>query len=89
MKPREVVAVCFCGPAKSTGLGIPLLYSMWAAVDLTHKAKASIPVLLYTTEQVVVAHFLVHWLRRWIERKEALKESSSDSTESGIFVEEV
>lgn len=65
MSPEETIAVCFCGPAKSTALGIPLLYAMWAPVDLFTKAKTSVPVLLYTTEQICVAHFFVLVFRRW------------------------
>ncbi|EAW14549.1 uncharacterized protein ACLA_075890 [Aspergillus clavatus NRRL 1] len=65
ISPEETIAVCFCGPAKSTALGIPLLYAMWAPVDLYTKARTSVPVLLYTTEQICIAHFFVHALRRW------------------------
>ncbi|RHZ63088.1 uncharacterized protein CDV56_109112 [Aspergillus thermomutatus] len=65
ISPEETIAVCFCGPAKSTALGIPLLYAMWAPVDLYTKAKTSVPVLLYTTEQICIAHFFVHALQRW------------------------
>ncbi|KAF7117984.1 hypothetical protein CNMCM5793_007353 [Aspergillus hiratsukae] len=65
ISPEETIAVCFCGPAKSTSLGIPLLYAMWAPVDLYTKARTSVPVLLYTTEQICVAHFFVYALKRW------------------------
>ncbi|KAA8648142.1 uncharacterized protein ATNIH1004_004025 [Aspergillus tanneri] len=65
ISPEETIAVCFCGPAKSTALGIPLLYAMWTQVDLFTKAKTSVPVLLYTTEQICVAHFFVHVFLRW------------------------
>lgn len=68
MPPEETIAVCFCGPAKSTALGIPLLYAMWAPVDLFTKAKTSVPVLLYTTEQICVAHFFVQLFRKWHAR---------------------
>ena len=68
MSPEETIAVCFCGPAKSTALGIPLLYAMWAPVDLFTKAKTAVPVLLYTTEQICVAHFFVQLFRRWLAR---------------------
>jgi len=68
MPPEETIAVCFCGPAKSTALGIPLLYAMWAPIDLYTKAKTSVPVLLYTTEQICVAHFFVQLFRRWHAR---------------------
>ncbi|RAL14821.1 uncharacterized protein BO97DRAFT_464151 [Aspergillus homomorphus CBS 101889] len=67
---KETIAVCFCGPAKSTALGIPLLYAMWGPLELYLKAKTSVPVLLFTTEQICVAHFFVHFFRAWRARVE-------------------
>lgn len=84
MSPEETIAVCFCGPAKSTALGIPLLYAMWQPVDLFLKAKTSVPVLLYTTEQICVAHFFVQLFRWWHARivdKEDLDGSTRDDVE--------
>lgn len=84
MSPEETIAVCFCGPAKSTALGIPLLYAMWQPVDLFLKAKTSVPVLLYTTEQICVAHFFVQLFRWWharIVEKEDLDGSTRDDVE--------
>ncbi|KAL4892322.1 putative sodium bile acid cotransporter [Aspergillus ambiguus] len=68
LAPPETIAVCFCAPAKSTSLGIPLLYAMWAPLELFIKAKTSVPVLLYTTEQICVAHVFVQVFRRWSAR---------------------
>ena len=87
MSPEETIAVCFCGPAKSTALGIPLLYAMWQPVDLFLKAKTSVPVLLYTTEQICVAHFFVQLFRWWHARiieKEDLDNSTGDDVEVGM-----
>ncbi|KAL4769006.1 putative sodium bile acid cotransporter [Aspergillus nidulans var. acristatus] len=78
MSVEETIAVCFCGPAKSTALGIPLLYAMWTPVDLYIKAKTSVPVLLYTTEQLFVAHFFVHAFRWWKRRIGGRRECEED-----------
>lgn len=64
----ETVAICFCGPAKTTALGIPLLNAMWITVDLLPRSTASIPVLMFTTEQIFVAHFMVYVFRHWLAR---------------------
>lgn len=83
--PEEAIAVCFCGPAKSTALGIPLLYAMWTPVDLFLKAKTSVPVLLYTTEQLFVAHFFVHAFQWWKQRLERSRPSEcEEATEDGV-----
>ncbi|PYI18130.1 hypothetical protein BO99DRAFT_423508 [Aspergillus violaceofuscus CBS 115571] len=73
MDPKEAIAVCFCAPAKSNALGIPLLYAMWGSLELYLKAKTSVPVLLFTTEQICVAHFFVHWFRKWRVRVEGVQ----------------
>lgn len=52
MSKPQTVAVCFCGAAKTTSLGIPLVTSMWNAADDLTRAYIQIPVLLYTIEQV-------------------------------------
>lgn len=52
MGRRQTVAVCFCGAAKTTSLGIPLVTAMWKDADDLTRAFIQIPVLLYTIEQV-------------------------------------
>ena len=52
MSREQTVAVCFCGAAKTTSLGIPLVSAMWASADDLTRAYIQIPVLLYTVEQV-------------------------------------
>jgi sodium/bile acid cotransporter 7 len=68
--PTEAIAVCFCGPAKTTALGIPLLYAMWTNMDLFTKAKTSVPVLLFNVEQIFCAHFMVFLFRWWVRNLE-------------------
>lgn len=86
MSPEETIAVCFCGPAKSTALGIPLLYAMWAPADLLTKAKTSVPVLLYTTEQICVAHFFVQLFRRWHARVAEKLDVEHRAPEDGVDI---
>ncbi|PGH02483.1 solute carrier family 10 (sodium/bile acid cotransporter), member 7 [Blastomyces parvus] len=69
--PLETIAICFCGPAKTTSLGIPMLYAMYPTIDLRLVAKLTVPVILYTTEQIFCAHFMVYLFKKWGERKQA------------------
>jgi solute carrier family 10 (sodium/bile acid cotransporter), member 7 len=52
MSKVQTVAVCFCGAAKTTSLGIPLVAAMWTEADDLTRSFVQIPVLLYTIEQV-------------------------------------
>ncbi|KAI1426212.1 sodium bile acid symporter [Xylaria sp. FL1777] len=67
--PRElVVAVCFCGAAKTTGVGIPLAAALWSKQDNFTISSIQVPVLLYTVEQVFVAQFLTIFFKWWLQR---------------------
>ncbi|RYC63407.1 hypothetical protein CHU98_g2818 [Xylaria longipes] len=74
--PRElVIAVCFCGAAKTTSLGIPLAAAMWSKLDNFTISSIQVPVLLYTVEQVFIAQFLTIFFKRWLQRS---KEQATD-----------
>lgn len=77
MPVGETIAICFCGPAKTTGLGIPLLYSMYSKNDMFDNARMSVPVILYTTQQIFAAHFMVHLFHWWGEKTKKIEEKNS------------
>ncbi|KAI1490845.1 putative sodium bile acid cotransporter [Biscogniauxia mediterranea] len=68
MEGIQVVAICFCGAAKTTSVGIPLVSAMWSQLDNFTVASIQVPVLLYTVEQVFVAQFFTLFFKWWLER---------------------
>ncbi|KAF3903028.1 hypothetical protein AA313_de0200976 [Arthrobotrys entomopaga] len=58
------ISICFCAPAKTTGLGLPMVTAMWMKFPDDTKAKIQIAVVLYTIEQIFIAQALVWWFRR-------------------------
>jgi len=85
MAPELVIAICFCGAAKTTSIGIPLTAAMWSKQDNFIIASIQVPVLLYTVEQVFIAQFLTIFFKWWLQRvnKETADEEAS-SNASGI-----
>jgi sodium/bile acid cotransporter 7 len=84
--PRElVIAVCFCGAAKTTSIGIPLAAAMWSKLDNFTISSIQVPVLLYTVEQVFVAQFLAIFFKWWLQRsrKAPSDEGSLATDETG------
>jgi solute carrier family 10 (sodium/bile acid cotransporter), member 7 len=81
MSKEQTVAVCFCGAAKTTSVGIPLVAAMWHSKDTHTQALLDIPVLLYTMEQVFLAQILVYVFRWYLRRGEPHKESMADMEE--------
>ncbi|KAF5696721.1 hypothetical protein FGLOB1_13296 [Fusarium globosum] len=86
MSKEQTVAVCFCGAAKTTSLGIPLASSMWARADDLTRAYIQIPVLLYTIEQVFMAQGLVYVFRYYMRRGN--KERGTGEVEQGTSQEQ-
>ncbi|KAM5351391.1 hypothetical protein ACJ41O_004114 [Fusarium nematophilum] len=80
MSKEQTIAVCFCGAAKTTSLGIPLVSAMWARADDLTRAYIQIPVLLYTIEQVFMAQMLVY-VFRWYMRRGREKHEEDDEAE--------
>ncbi|TLS24450.1 hypothetical protein PpBr36_08772 [Pyricularia pennisetigena] len=76
MSKEQTIAVCFCGAAKTTSLGIPLVTAMWSQSDNLRRAFVQIPVLLYTIEQVFIAQLLVYFFKRYMKRGQ--KDSGTD-----------
>ncbi|RWA07897.1 hypothetical protein EKO27_g7204 [Xylaria grammica] len=68
MSRELVIAVCFCGAAKTTSVGIPLAAAMWSKLDNYTISSIQVPVLLYTVEQVFVAQFLSMFFKWWLQR---------------------
>lgn len=79
MSKEQTIAVCFCGAAKTTSLGIPLVSAMWARSDDLTRAYIQIPVLLYTIEQVFMAQILVYFFKWYLKR--GRRESEKDECE--------
>ncbi|RKL41038.1 hypothetical protein BFJ72_g5933 [Fusarium proliferatum] len=86
MSKEQTVAVCFCGAAKTTSLGIPLASSMWARADDLTRSYIQIPVLLYTIEQVFMAQGLVYVFRYYMRRGN--KERGTGEVEQGTSQEQ-
>jgi sodium/bile acid cotransporter 7 len=79
---EETIAVCFCGAAKTTSVGIPLVTAMWAESDDLTRAYIQIPVLLYTIEQVFVAQLVVYFFKWYLRRVASKDEEAQDEGES-------
>jgi len=76
---EETIAICFCGAAKTTGLGIPLVTILWRNYGENIISIIQIPVVLYTTEQIFIAQALVWYFRR--QNKKRLKQIEKNSTD--------
>lgn len=87
--PRDqTVAVCFCGAAKTTSLGIPLIAAMWSQMDDFTISAIQVPVLLYTVEQVFVAQFFTIVFKNWLDKERKATSDVETANEVGASVAE-
>lgn len=75
---QEAVSVCFCVPAKTQALGIPLIAAMWKTSDDQTRALIEIPVVLYTAEQILVGQVFVYVFKRWLARGKEGRDSEKE-----------
>ncbi|CDK24780.1 unnamed protein product [Kuraishia capsulata CBS 1993] len=71
---KDTVAVMLCGPAKTASLGVSLVTAQYGSQN-PNLGKLLIPLVLYQSEQVLMAGLLVFFMKRWIENDPDLVES--------------
>ncbi|RMY80284.1 hypothetical protein D0862_12806 [Hortaea werneckii] len=75
---KDVVAVCYCVPAKGPAMGVPLATTIFAGIEPVLESKILIPIVIYQGLQVALGTILVPIFRKWIERDEARKKTQAD-----------
>lgn len=85
--PPDAVALLFVCPAKTAALGIALTTSQYGD-DFANLGKLLAALVLYQTEQVLVANFLVVPARKWVERCVKEQDQKQDDDEESGGVEE-
>lgn len=73
---KDVVAVCYCVPAKGPALGVPLSTTIFAGMDPVLQSKIQIPIVIYQGLQIACGSALIAIFRRWIAAEEAKKARS-------------
>jgi len=79
LKREDVVSTCFCIPAKTPAMGVPLATVMFVGLSSLEGAKLQIPIVIYQGLQIVFSSFLTYVFRKWIragKKAEALKSAT-------------
>ncbi|KAI7200043.1 hypothetical protein D0869_02240 [Hortaea werneckii] len=75
---KDVVAVCYCVPAKGPAMGVPLATTIFAGIGPVLESKILIPIVIYQGLQVALGTLLVPVFRKWIDRDEARKKAEAE-----------
>jgi solute carrier family 10 (sodium/bile acid cotransporter), member 7 len=72
---KDVVSVCYCVPAKTLTVGVPLSALLWTNLTLVDQAKLQIPMVIFQSFQVLFGSLLTIPLRRWVIARQKSRES--------------
>ena len=67
---RDTIAACYCIPAKTPSLGVPLATAMYVGLSVPQQSSIQIPLVIFQGMQIVVGSLLTLGFRRWIAAKE-------------------
>jgi len=68
---KDVVSVCYCVPAKTPAMGVPLTNVMFAGLSLLQESKIQIPLVVFQGLQITASSLLTIAFRKWVEQEEA------------------
>ena len=68
---KDVVAVCYCVPAKGPAMGVPLSTTIFAGMDPVLRSKIQIPIVIFQGLQIACGGALIGVFRKWIANEEA------------------
>ena len=69
LSKEDTIAVCYCVPAKTPAMGVPLANVMFLGLGAQLESKLQIPMVLYQGLQILGGSLLIPVFRSWQERK--------------------
>ena len=80
---KDVIACCYCCPAKALAMVVPLTSVMYINISPIEQSKMQIPAIIFQAFQVGVGGLMTIGFRRWIrsdeEKEEAEKGEAADA----------
>ncbi|KAF2844989.1 hypothetical protein T440DRAFT_472987 [Plenodomus tracheiphilus IPT5] len=79
---KDVIACCYCCPAKALAMIVPLTSVMYINISPVEQSKMQIPAIIFQAFQVGIGGIMTITFRRWI-RPEEEREQTEKDMESG------
>ena len=67
---KDTIAVCYCVPAKSIAIGVPLSAVLFVGISRIEESKLQIPMVIFQGIQVASASLMTIPFRRWVRAEE-------------------
>ena len=83
LPPKDVVAACYCIPAKTPAMGVPLAQTIYAGLSRLQSSKLQVPLVFFQGLQIAGGSLLLGPFRWWIGREEGKVQTKKGSTHYG------
>jgi solute carrier family 10 (sodium/bile acid cotransporter), member 7 len=82
LKKKDTIAVCYCVPAKSIAIGVPLSAVLFVGLSTEEQSKLQIPMVIFQCLQLAGASLLTIPFRRWVRPEEEAEATGEESVET-------
>jgi sodium/bile acid cotransporter 7 len=79
----DVIACCYCCPAKTPAMGVPLSTVMYVGLSEMSKSKLQIPMVIFQGFQIASGSLLTIVFRRWVRAEEERKAAEAERLAAG------
>ncbi|ORY03497.1 sodium bile acid symporter family protein [Clohesyomyces aquaticus] len=76
---KDVIAVCYCCPAKALAMVVPLTSVMYLNISPIDQSKLQIPAIMYQGFQVAIGSIMTVLFRRWIRTDEEREDQEKNT----------
>ncbi|KAF1923386.1 sodium bile acid symporter family protein [Didymella exigua CBS 183.55] len=73
---KDVIACCYCCPAKALAMVVPLTSVMYINISPMEQSKMQIPAIIFQAFQVGIGGLMTIAFRRWIRSEEEMEEAN-------------
>lgn len=78
---KDTISVCYCVPAKTPAMGVPLANVMFLGLDAQTQSKIQIPMVVYQGLQIFAGSLLTLAFRHWVRKEEEQEEQKKREME--------
>jgi sodium/bile acid cotransporter 7 len=75
---EDVISVCYCTPAKSAAILVPISLTMFSGLDPQLWSKIQIPIVIYLGLQIAGGSVLIHPFRRWVSKSKPVNQGTHE-----------
>lgn len=79
---KDTIAMCYCVPAKSIAIGVPLASVLFVGLSRREQSKLQIPMIIFQGLQIPAGSLMTVPFRRWVLPEEEAEEKKAEGEET-------